>query len=331
MLVVLDVNFDDSITVVNLIANLVDITAIVITGVWCNPGVGAANLLDILEYLKGKCVPVFVGSLTTVNRESVYPESLYFIDTLWNTMQYIPRKKHALPVPGTDYIKYVRGLKHKVDVLCLTAFTDVEPLLEEIADCIGKIYALGANTPVDLTDPISDTKHSDAQSNIYNDPQSAQNVLSLAHSKIHWLDVSVSRAIPVNETTVANVRRVFKEKYGKNYSNSLKGRACFFIYKLLKNMVLSNYTEQIYIWDYVIALTALCPHLFKTTKVRALINAEQSSELVRTDTHTVVTEVFSNSIGQFTTLPPDSSIGYLTNYIYEGDESAIRDKFIESL
>jgi len=329
MLIVLDVDFGDTITVVNLIANLVDVTAIVITGGWCNPGIGAANLLDILDYLKCKSIPVFVGSLTVINRESVKIPSLYYIDTLWNTMQYIPRKKHALPVPGTDYVEYIRGLDHTVDVVCLTAFTDVMPLLE--LDNIGQIYALGANIPADVTDPISDTKHSNAQAEIYNDPQSAQDILARAHSKIHWLDVSVSRAIPVNETTVANVRRVFKGKYGKSYSKSLKGRACFFIYKLLKNMVRTDYTNEIYIWDYVIALTALCPHLFKTAKVRALINAEQSSELVRTDTHTTITKVYSNNLGEFTKLPLDSPIGYLTNYIDEGDESAIRDTFVASL
>lgn len=329
MIIVLDVNFDDSITVINLVANCVSIEAIVITGVWCNPGGGAPNLMDILDFLKSKNIPVFVGSLTTINRESVYPESLYFIDTLWNTMQYIPRKKHVLPSPGLEYVEYIKGLDKKVDLLCLTTFTDVVPLLD--LKNVGDIYALGANTPVDLTDPVSDTKHSDAQSNIYNDPQSAQDVLVKAHGRIHWLDVSVSRAIPVNKTTLLNVKRVFKTKYGSNYSKTIKGRACFLIYKLLKNMVEGGYTNQIYIWDYVIALAALCPQLFKTAKVNALINADQCKEIVRTDTQTIVTEVFSNNIGQFTTLPPDSSVGYTTNYIYEGDEDAIRDQFIDTL
>src|SRR5690606_15428033 len=183
----------------------------------------------------------------------------------------------------------------------------------------------------EVTDPISDTKHSNVQSNIYADPIAAFITLSKAHEKIYWLDVLISQAIPVNKTTVLNVKRVLKDKYGSEYNNTVKGRACFFIYKLLKNMVTVDYSENIYIWDYVLALTVLCPQLFDARKIRIDINAEQTSNIVRTETQTIVTRTFSKMIGQFTVLPPDADSGYLTNYIYSADESVIRDKFIESL
>lgn len=313
MIIFLDVNFDDVITLMALISKKVHIDCIIVTSGWCHVGIGVANLLDILDWIGCK-IPVFAGSLTTPNQESVFPRSLYFIDTLWNTMKYVPRGNHCLPSSGTEYIDFCKTIKGPVDVLSLISFTDVIPILGVVN--IRNIYALGSDlNPGPMPKTPSLTKHSQGEFNIYIDPKAAAEALRKAGGKIQWLPIEYLGAIPVDNKLRSDIKR----KYEKNKSN-----LNLFTYKLISHIIKSDYNPDISVADGILAILMLCPKYFTLEKKRLSMDDNMSRIIHRTSSTVTITEKYSTKLGLFLEDPN----GTITNIVNSMEADKVYNTFI---